>query len=54
MAWPDHAKNMFLHLLNSPIEEVSIEALGVFFHVAPYPDFNLTTHWNNPYFRGSE
>ncbi|KAF8552009.1 hypothetical protein OG21DRAFT_1466366 [Imleria badia] len=44
----------FLHLLNSPIEEESIEALGVFFHVAPYPDFSLTTHWNNRYFRGSE
>ena len=43
-------KNMFLHLLNSPIEEASIEALGVCFHVAPYPDFNLTTHWNNLYF----
>ena len=47
-------KNTFLHLLNSPIEEASIEALGVFFHVAPYPDFNLTTHWNNLYFQGSE
>ena len=37
-------KNTFLHLLNSPIEEASIEALGVFLHVAPYLDFNLTTH----------
>ena len=47
-------KGTFIHLLNSPIERESIEALGVFFHVAPYPDFNLTTHWNNRYFRGSE
>jgi len=47
-------KHTFIHLLNSPIEEESIEALGVFFHVAPYPDFGLTTHWNNRYFRGSQ
>ena len=47
-------KNAFIHLLNSPIEEESIEALGVFFHVAPYPKFGLTTQWNNPYFRGRE
>ncbi|KAH0826882.1 hypothetical protein J3R83DRAFT_4428 [Lanmaoa asiatica] len=47
-------KDTFIHLLNSPIEEESIEALGVFFHVAPYPDFSLTTHWNNSYFKGSE
>lgn len=47
-------KNASLHLLNSPIEEESIEALGVFFHVAPYPDFHLSTHWNNRRFRGSE
>ena len=47
-------KDTYIHLLNSPIEKDSIEALGVFFHVAPYPDFNLTTHWNNRYFRGSE
>ena len=47
-------KNTYIHLLNSPIEEESIEALGVFFHVAPYPNFGLSTHWNNPYFRGRE
>lgn len=47
-------KGTFIHLLNSPIEEESIMALGVFFHVAPYPDFSLTTHWNNHYFHGSE
>jgi hypothetical protein len=47
-------KDTYIHLLNSPIEQASIEALGVFFHVAPYPNFNLTTHWNNRYFRGSE
>ena len=47
-------KNTLIHLLNSTIEEESIEALGVFFRVAPYPDFYLTTHWNNRYFRGSE
>jgi len=46
-------KHSFIHLLHSPIEEESVEALGVFFHVAPYPEFNLTTHWNNRYFRGS-
>ena len=46
-------KHTFLHFLHSPIEEESIEALGVFFHVAPYPDFNLSTHWNSRYFRGS-
>lgn len=33
-----------LHLQNSPIEEESVYALGVFFHVAPYPDFQLDTH----------
>jgi len=47
-------KDTYIHLLNSPIEQASIEALGVFFHVAPYPNFNLTTHWNNRYFRGGE
>ncbi|KAF8552921.1 hypothetical protein OG21DRAFT_1324757 [Imleria badia] len=35
-------KSMFLHFLNSPIEEESIEALGVFFHVAPHPNFSLS------------
>ena len=43
LTMPKHA---FIHLLNSPIEEASIKALGVFFHVAPYPNFSLTTHWN--------
>ncbi|KAF8126067.1 hypothetical protein EV363DRAFT_1349681, partial [Boletus edulis] len=47
-------KDSFIHLLNSPIEEESIEALSVFFHASPYPDFDLTTHWNNRYYRGSE
>ena len=47
-------KGSFIHLLNSPIEEESIVALGVFFHVAPYPSFNLTTHWNNPFYQGRE
>ena len=37
-------KGSFVHLLNSPIEEESIVALGVFFHVAPYPSFGLATH----------
>ncbi|KAI9567239.1 hypothetical protein HD554DRAFT_2173575 [Boletus coccyginus] len=46
-------KRSFIHLLHSPIEEESIQALGVFFHVAPYPEFDLTTHWNNRRFRGS-
>lgn len=47
-------KNTSIHLLNSPIEKESIEALGVFFHVAPYPEFDLTTHWSNRYFKGSQ
>ena len=51
LTMPQHT---FIHLLNSPIEEESIEALGVFFHVAPYPNFNLTTHWNNFYYQGNE
>ena len=46
--------NAFLHFLNSPIEEESIKALGVFFHVAPYPDFNLSTHWNYRFYPGGE
>ena len=50
LTMPKHA---FIHLLNSPIEEESIKALGVFFCVAPYPDFRLTTHRKSPYFRGS-
>ena len=37
-------KHTFIHLLDSPIEKESIEALGVFFHVAPYPDFQLDTY----------
>lgn len=45
-------KDACVHLLKSPIEEESIEALGVFFHVAPYPDFKLFTHWEKRYFRG--
>ncbi|KAF8126014.1 hypothetical protein EV363DRAFT_1174978, partial [Boletus edulis] len=47
-------KDSFIHLLHSPIEEEFIEALSVFFHASPYPDFGLTTHWNNRYYRGSE
>ena len=47
-------RGTFLHLLNSPIEEESVKALGVFFHVAPYPDFGLTTHWNYRFLPGSE
>ena len=47
-------KGTLLHFLNSPIEEESIKALGVFFHVAPYPDFGLSTHWNERFFSGSE
>ena len=47
-------KKMFFHIHNSPIEEASIEALSVLFHVVPYPDFTLTTSWNNDYFQGSE
>jgi len=40
-------KHTSIKLLDSTIEEESIEALSVFFHVAPYPDFRLTTHWDN-------
>ena len=40
-------KHSSIHLLLSPIEEESIEALSVFFHVAPHPDFSLTTHWDD-------
>ncbi|KAF8447222.1 hypothetical protein L210DRAFT_2784680 [Boletus edulis BED1] len=29
----------------SPIEEDSIEPLGIFFHVAPFPHFNLDDEW---------
>ena len=39
-------KNTNIVLLNTPIEEEFIEALAVFFHVAPYPDFNLFHWWN--------
>ncbi|KAI9567224.1 hypothetical protein HD554DRAFT_2329288 [Boletus coccyginus] len=46
LTMPKHA---YLHLLDSPIDEGSIKALGVFFHVAPYPDFRLIF-----YFRDSE
>lgn len=45
--------NTYIHVLNSPIEKESVEALGVFFHVAPYPDFDITTHWSNRFFKGS-
>ncbi|KAF8552920.1 hypothetical protein OG21DRAFT_1510909 [Imleria badia] len=47
-------KGAHLHLQSSPIEEESIHALGVFFHVAPYPDFRMRTYWNDPDFRDSE
>ena len=47
-------KDSSISFFKSPIEEESIEALGVFFHVAPYPDFDMTTDWNNRYFRGRE
>ena len=40
-------KRAHLHLQNSPIEEESVYALGVFFHVAPYPDFQLDTRWKD-------
>ena len=40
-------KHSSIHLLLSPIEEESVEALSVFFHVAPHPDFSLTTHWDD-------
>ncbi|KAF8557313.1 hypothetical protein OG21DRAFT_1482399 [Imleria badia] len=36
----------YICLLDSPIEEESIDALSVFFHVAPYPDFELFTQWS--------
>ncbi|KAI9567219.1 hypothetical protein HD554DRAFT_1008927 [Boletus coccyginus] len=47
-------KHSSIHLLLSPIEEESIEALGVFFHVAPHPDFSLTTHWDDRFSHDSE
>ena len=47
-------KKLFLHIHNSPIKEVSIKALSIFFHIVPYPDFSLTTSWNNGHFQGSE
>jgi len=40
-------KDAYIHLLDSPIEEESIEALSVFFHVAPYPDFSLITNFRH-------
>ncbi|KAG9312052.1 hypothetical protein JVU11DRAFT_7333 [Chiua virens] len=36
-----------ISLLHSSIEEESVEALGIFFHVAPFPNFRLETHWND-------
>ncbi|KAI9567238.1 hypothetical protein HD554DRAFT_1011308 [Boletus coccyginus] len=46
-------KGAFLHFQSSPIEEESIGALAVFFHVAPYPDFGMTTYWDDLDFRDS-
>jgi len=37
-----------IHLQSSLIEEESINALAVFFHVAPFPDFRLDTYWSDP------
>ena len=41
-------KHASLQLQTSPIEEESINALAVFFHVAPFPDFRLDTYWDDP------
>ncbi|KAI9574109.1 hypothetical protein HD554DRAFT_2309665 [Boletus coccyginus] len=46
-------KGASLHLQTSRIEEESINALAVFFHVAPFPDFRLNTYWNEPEFLNS-
>ncbi|KAI9567220.1 hypothetical protein HD554DRAFT_1008873 [Boletus coccyginus] len=39
-------KDASIHLLDSPIEEESVDALGFFFHVAPFPDFELLTYFD--------
>jgi len=41
-----YTEDASLHLQSSPIEEESINALAVFFHVAPFPDFSLETFWD--------
>jgi len=46
-------KEASLHLQSSPIEEESINALAVFFHVAPFPDFRLDIYWDDTYLRDS-
>ena len=47
-------KKLFLHIHNSPIKEMSIKALSIFFHIVPYSDFTLTISWNNDHFQGSK
>ncbi|KAI9567236.1 hypothetical protein HD554DRAFT_1010566 [Boletus coccyginus] len=37
-----------INLQTSSIEEESVNALAVFFHVAPFPDFSLDTFWGEP------
>jgi len=38
--------NAYLDVHSSLIEEESINALAVFFHVAPFPNFSLNTTWD--------
>ena len=47
-------KRSYLNLQNTPIEEESVYPLGVFFHVAQYPDFQIATHWDDPDFQDGE